>query len=134
MTAQEAEPGELAPRNSFGHFAVRSYLAGTMTVTSDPVVLDPYSREIEVPPSSPVFATIVRHALDGGFLYLTRHGRRVAAIVPVEVADNLEEEDSDRDRQADLQELLDEAEGRLGPVPPEIQAEVDRLWATAASL
>jgi antitoxin (DNA-binding transcriptional repressor) of toxin-antitoxin stability system len=45
-----------------------------------------HAFEYEVPPDSPAPADAVEAAVEGEVVYLTRRGRTVAAVVPVEVA------------------------------------------------
>jgi hypothetical protein len=94
--------------------------------------LDPFARELEMPWGSPVFQHLAAVAGDGGTVYLTRFGRRVAAVVAVDVAESLEASEPDREPGAGVREIVADWEARLDPVPPEIAAEVDRQWAAAA--
>jgi hypothetical protein len=113
-----------------------TYLAAASIVVSPDTVLpvDPTAREIEIPRGSVLFEHLARSAQDGGTLYLTRDGRRIAGVVPADVAESLEGSEPDDEPGAGIRELLAEAESRVGPVPPEIAAEVDRQWAAAAAL
>ncbi|MGH3628141.1 MAG: hypothetical protein ACRDRL_11980 [Sciscionella sp.] len=72
----------------------------------------------QVKSSDRVFGThSVRRHPDGGIVYLTRYGRRVAAIVPADVAENYE-----RMEAAYLSALADEA--RTDPDAPLSTAEL----------
>jgi hypothetical protein len=123
--------------NSYDRFQGTTYYfaGGGITISADsPTLLDPHSREVEMPAGALLFEHFAAVAGAGGTVYLTRGGRRVAAVVPADVAESLDDTEPDFDPQAALQELLDDAERRVGPVPPEIAAEVDRQWAAAADL
>lgn len=104
----------------FGHVSTDSWMP-----------LDPFARDLEMPWGSPVFEHLAAVATGGGTVYLTRFGRRVAAIVPADVAESAEVAEPDREPGAGARELVAEAQERVGPVPPEIAAEVDRQWAAA---
>lgn len=135
MTAQATEPPGFGPQhNSFRDHSSGSYLIGSLVLGGEPVIVDPYARELEMPWASLLFEHLRAVAADGGIVYLTRHGRRVLAVVPADVAQSLQEEHSARDRLADLQDLLDDSEARLGPVPAEVAEEVDRQWRAVAAL
>jgi len=54
-------------------------------------------RELEVPAGSPVLDELVSAAERGAFIRLTRNGRRVAAVVPAEIAESLLREPFDED-------------------------------------
>jgi hypothetical protein len=109
------------------------HLAGHRVVVSldDSVPFDP-SQDVEVPRYSPLWQHLLGVTWAGGVAYLTSFGRRVAAVVPADVAESMlrVEEDLDDHRIA-LRELLADSEARLGPIPPEVQTEVDRRWAAA---
>jgi hypothetical protein len=53
------------------------------------------------------------------------------AVVPADVAESPAASESDPEPGAGLRELPEEAEARVGLVPPEVAAEVDRNWAAA---
>jgi hypothetical protein len=129
-------PGWTALGNTFEHLRAHSFFNGSIWYSADGslALVDVNAREVELPRGSAVFEHFAATAAAGGIVYLTRHGRRVAAVVPSDVAEALEQAEPDQDPQAALQELLDEAEARVGPVPPEIAAEVDRQWAAAVNL
>lgn len=117
-----------------------SHLSGSVTISPDgsSTVLDPHARDVEAPAGSALFEHLLRNAGRGGFIYLTRDGRRVAAVVPADVAESLEQDDQatsqDHDeRMANLQELLDDAEARLGAVPQEVQDEVEQQLRALAT-
>lgn len=125
----------MGPKSSFGPFAHVHYQGNSFVyLTDEAPPTDPTVRDIELPRNSPLFRHLVTVAGLGGIVYLTAFGRRVAAVVPADVAESMERTDEDVDPGAGLRELLAEAEARLGPVPPEIQAEVDRQWAAAVDL
>jgi hypothetical protein len=135
MTTQATEPEPPRPQwtNTYALAGGNNYLAGrTITFSVDSwMPVDTAAREIELPRGSTVFEHFLQVALSGGVLYLTRHGRRVAAIVPADVAESFEAAEPDREPGAGLREILEDAEARVGPVPPEIAAEVDRQWDAA---
>lgn len=138
MTAQSTEPPRSGPDNSFGPYAQVvgyqgiGYQGNSFVVVVDEAPpTDPTVRDIELPQNSPLFRHLATVAGLGGVVYLTAFGRRVAAVVPADVAESMERTDEDVDPGAGLRELLAEAEARLGPVPPEIAAEVDRQWDAA---
>lgn len=135
-TTEPAERAGLHSDNTLEHFQAYSVYNGSNWISADGslALVDVNAREMELPRASAVFEHLAAIAGAGGVVYLTRFGRRVAAVVPADVAESLDQAESDRDPQADLQELLDDYEARLGPVPPEIAAEVDRQWAAAAML
>ena len=136
MTTEPAERAGLHSENTVEHFRTHSFFNGSIWFSADGslALVDRNAREIELPRGSALFEHLAETAAGGGIVYLTRHGRRVAAVVPVDVAEALEQAEPDQDPHAALQELLDEAEARVGPVPPEIAAEVDRQWAAAVNL
>ena len=136
MTTEPAERAGLHSDNTLEHFRAYSVYNGSNWISADGslALVDANAREMELPRASAVFEHLAAIAGGGGVVYLTRFGRRVAAVVPADVAEALEQAEPDEDPQAALQELLDEAEARVGPVPPEIAAEVDRQWAAAVSL
>jgi hypothetical protein len=113
-----------------------TYLAAASIVVSPDAVLpiDPAAREIEIPRGSLLFEHLARSAQDGGFVYLTRDGQRVAAVVPADVAASSEGEELDLEPGAGVREIIEDWDARLDPVPQEIAEEVDRQWAAAASL
>ncbi len=135
MTTQAPEALPPGPQwhNPIERITTTTYLAAASIVVSPDTVLpiDPTAREIESPRGSVLFEHLVRSARDGGFVYLTRDGRRVAAVVPADIAESLEGGEPDEEPGAGVRELLAEAEARVGPVPSEIAAEVDRQWAAA---
>ena len=137
MTTQAPEAPSPGPQwhNPIERITTTTYLAAASIVVSPDTVLpiDPTAREIEIPRGSVLFDHLARSAQDGGFAYLTRDGRRVAAVVPADVAESLEEE-PDREPGAGVREILEDWDARLAPVPPEIAEEVDRQWAAAAHL
>jgi len=51
---------------------------------------EPGPREIPVTDARTQLAEVIEHVGTGEIIYLTRHGRRVAAIVPVDDAEALE--------------------------------------------
>jgi hypothetical protein len=116
--------------NSFEHFTATIF-GGATTISADSWLPDPAAREIELPAVSVLFGHLEQTARSGGIVYLTRFGRRVAAVVPADVAESFEQAEADREPGAGVRELLREAEERLGPVPPEVAAEVDRQWDAA---
>jgi hypothetical protein len=123
--------------NTYERFQGTTYYfaGGGITISGDsPTLLNPNSREVEMPAGALLFEHFEAVAGAGGTVFLTRGGRRVAAVVPADVAESLAETEPDFDPQTALQELLDDADRRIGPVPPEIAAEVDRQWAAAADL
>jgi hypothetical protein len=137
MTTQSIEPDRPQWTNSYERLqGTTFYVAGGgITVSADsPLLLDPTDREVEMPSGARLFEHFAAVAGNGGIVYLTRGGRRVAAVVPADVAESLDDGDRDFDPQAALQELLDDYDRRNGPIPPEIAAEVDRQWAAGASL
>lgn len=136
MTTQMPEAPPTGPQwhSPIERITTTTYLAAASIVVSPDTVLlpiDPTAREIEIPRGSVVFDHLARSAQDGGFVYLTRDGRRVAAVVPADVAESFEGSEPEKEPGAGVRELLAEAEARVGPVPPEIAAEVDRQWAAA---
>lgn len=131
MTAQSVEPPRVGPQteNTFGHFAHVHYQAGSILFAADEAPpIDPAARDIELPRTSALLHHLAITVAQGGFVYLTSYGRRVAAMVPADVAESIERADEDVDPGPGLRELLADSDSRLGPVPPEIQAEVDRQW------
>ena len=136
VTTDAAAPAGSHSENTFEQLRTYSFYNATnnwISTDGSLLLVDVHAREVELPRGSALFEHLALTASGGGILYLTRHGRRVAAVVPADVGESIEQAESDRDRQADLQELLDEAEDRVGPVPPEVATEVDRQWAAAAA-
>jgi antitoxin (DNA-binding transcriptional repressor) of toxin-antitoxin stability system len=134
MTAHSVEPGRLGPQQHNQFFgAGGSNVANSYAFIPDPVLLDPRSRAVEMPTYSTIFEYLRRLTAAGSSIYITRSGEPVFAVVPVAILEALEEDD-ERDRQADLQDLLNDSEARMGPVPAEVAAEVDRQWRAAAAL
>jgi hypothetical protein len=135
MTTQSTEPPRLGPQwhTSSGQFSGSTYLAHSrISISTDEVLpIDPAARDIEIPRSSALFEHLAATAVRGGVVYLTLFGHRVAAVVPADVAESFERAEPDREPGAGLRELLADSEARLGPVPPEIAAEVDRQWDAA---
>jgi len=135
MTTQSTEPVRSGPHTetSFGHFARGHYQAGNsiMFAVDEVLPIDPTAREIELPRSSVLFHHLASAAGSGGVVYLTAFGRRVAAVVHPEVAEAAERAEADAEGRGCLRELLADSEARLGPVPAEVQAEVDRQWHAA---
>ena len=133
MTAQEHE----SPRS--GQFWVQSHIHGgyfvdQLRVSTDGwLPVDPFTRDIEVPAGSVLLDHVLRTAVDGGILYLTRHGRRVAGIVPADVAETFEEAEPDMDPLLGLLEVVNDHEARCGAPPADVAAEVDAQWAAAAA-
>ncbi len=134
MTTQAIEPGRPQWTNRFEHVSGTVYAGATTISTDSWLPVDQLARELEAPYGSVVFEHLLQVARRGGTVYLTRFGRRVAAVVPADVGESLEDAEPDREPGAGLRELLEEAESRLGPVPAEIAEEVDRQWAAAAGL
>jgi hypothetical protein len=137
MTTQAPETPSPGPQwhNPIERITTTTYLAAASIVLSPDSLLpiDPTAREIEIPRGSVLFEHLARSALDGGFVYLTRDGRRIAAVVPADVAESSEGEEPDREPGAGAREIVEDWAARLDPVPPEIAAEVDRQWAAAAA-
>jgi antitoxin Phd len=74
---------------------------------------EPGSRDIPVTDARTRLADVIEQAGTGEITYLTRHGRRVAAIVPADVAEALE-----RAEDAYLSRLAAQAEAEGGkPIP-----------------
>jgi prevent-host-death family protein len=74
---------------------------------------EPGPWEIPVTEARTQLAEVIEHAGTGEIIYLTRHGRRVAAIVPVDGAEALE-----RAEDAYLSRLAAQAEAEGGePIP-----------------
>ena len=137
MSAQPIEPHPAGPRidRSVGYFATGFYQAtGNIVFSADDALpIDPTAREFEIPRSSPLLHHLASAVGQGSVVFLTLYGRRVAAVVPADVAESWENEEPDREPGAGLQEILDDMEARVGPVPPEIAEEVDRKWAAAVA-
>jgi hypothetical protein len=140
MTTQATEGERLGPPNyRIEQFRAVTLVAGNAVfgAIEGQMLADPWAQEIEVPRGSVVLEHLMATADGGRILYLTRHGDPLAAVVPVHVARAFEEEqihNEDRRPNGGVQEIADDYEARLGPVPPEVQTEVDRQWAAAASL
>lgn len=137
MTAQPIEPHPAGPRieRSTGYFASGFYQAsGNIVFSADEALpIDPNAREFEIPRTSTLLHHLASAVGHGGVVYLTLYGRRVAAVVPADVAESWEDEEPDREPGAGLREILEDMEARVGPVPPEIAEEVDRKWAAAVA-
>ena len=138
MTTEASEASPPGPQwhNPIERITTATYLAAASIVLSpdSPLVVDPTAREIEIPRGSPLLDHLARSARDGGFVYLTRDGRRVAAVVPADVAESSEQDELDLEPGAGVREIVEDWDSRLDPVAHEIAEEVDRQWAAAASL
>jgi hypothetical protein len=74
--------------------------------------------DIEVPLGSPILEHLLALATIGGFQYLTRNGRRVAAVIPADIAESLQAEPGDLDDGPDDGPLVtDPARLRGTPIP-----------------
>jgi hypothetical protein len=62
-----------------------------------PTLVSIAGREIEVPPGWPLFDHLLIEAMSGAVTYLTRDGRRLAAVVPADVAESMLQEPADGD-------------------------------------
>lgn len=114
-----------------GHFVGA---ADKITISADPPLpIDETAKDLEMPRSG-LFDHLAVTATRGGIVFLTLYGRRVAAVVPADVGEALERAEPEDERGSGLRILLADSEARLGPVPAEIQAEVDRQWAAAGDL
>lgn len=136
MSIHPAEAPHLGPRidRSSGHFTTGYFQTGNIVFGGDEAPpIDPTAKDIELPRHSVLLHHLVGAVADGGAVYLTLYGRRVAAVVPADVAESWEGEEPDLEPGAGLQEILDDMEARVGPVPPDIAEEVDRQWAAAVA-
>lgn len=69
-----------------------------MSVTADPI--DPNlsvtaARELPATQARNRLPELIEEVRDGGVVYLTRYGRRVAALVPADVAESVERMEDD---------------------------------------
>jgi hypothetical protein len=135
MTAQPLDPYRTGLQPPSVGIASGYYQAvGNIVFAADEALpIDLTAREFEIPRTSTLLHHLAGAAGQGGVVYLTLHGRRVAAVVPPDVAESWEDEEPEREPGSGLQEILDDMEARLGPIPPEIAEEVDRQWAAAVA-
>lgn len=135
MSAEPIEQPQLGHRidQSSGHFVAGYVGTGTIYVVGDEVPpVDPTAKDFELPRHSALLHHLVSAIADGGAVYLTLFGRRVAALVPADVAESWEDEEPERPPGAGLQEILDDMEARVGPVPAEVVERMDREWGALA--
>jgi hypothetical protein len=135
MSAPPVETARLGPHtdNTFSHFTHVYYQAGSVVLAADELPpLDPTAREVELPRGSALLHHLASAVADGGVVYLTLYGRRVAAVLTADVAEALERSEPDREPGAGLREILDDMEVRVGPVPPEVAERMDREWGALA--
>lgn len=131
MSAEPIEPPQLGPRidRSSGHFTTGYFQTGNIVFGGDEVPpIDPTAKDVELPRHSVLLHHLVSAIADGGAVYLTLFGRRVAALVPADVAESWEDEEPERPPGVGLQEILDDMEARVGPVPAEVAERMDRQW------
>jgi hypothetical protein len=111
--------------------------SGTTLLADGPsrhILVGMTDREIEVPPDSGLVDHLVDIVRNGGPVYLTRDGVRVAAVVNREVAEALaaeQEEPDPRSSAERLDILVAELDRTNGPVSQEELDEVDRTWRAA---
>ena len=134
MTTTEAaaadEPGKRPvthrSRDRFDSYLTLSHPSGTVIVGGDlPVLIGADRSEIEVPRGSSLLEHLLHRTRLGGRVYLTRDGRRVAGVVPADVAESIdtEEDGPNPPRRRTLDELR--WEQGIEPVedPAELQGE-----------
>ncbi len=113
-------------RDRFHTFLTLSHSSGTVIVGGDlPVLIGPDPAEIEVPPGSGLLEYLLHRTRRGGRVYLTRDGRRLAGVVPADVAESI---DTGEGATLPRRRTLDEIRWEQGvePVgdPAELQGEV----------
>lgn len=135
MSAETIEPPHLGPRidRSYGHVTTGYFQTGNIVFGGDDAPpIDPTARDFELPRHSVLLHHLVGAVAAGGSVYLTLHGRRVAAVVPADLAESLERAEPDREPGVGLREILDDMEARVGPVPPEVAERMDQQWGALA--
>lgn len=135
MVAPSTESSRLGPHteNTFSNFTHVYYQAGSLVLAADELPpVDPTARELELPRGSALLHHLADAVSDGNVVYLTRFGRRVAAVVAADLAESLERSEPDREPGAGLREILDDMHARVGPVPAEVAERMDRQWGALA--
>jgi hypothetical protein len=88
-----------------------------------------HEEETEVPPGTPILSESIGLAVEGVVTYLTRGGRRIAAVVPVELAESIPpappaEGDNSAPRAGGCQRILEQLAREQGVRPVTDPAEL----------
>jgi hypothetical protein len=153
MTAEDTEPDKHVVSIQTTRFtgAVGSHASAQIDMTvhpaGGPTLVCMTDKEIEVPVGSPVLDHLLAAAMIGTVTYLTREGRRIAAVVPADIAESLlhdplgqEAEDGPAPAgtgRRRLQDLIREHGVRPVPDPAELHgaemADFDEFFSAAMS-
>jgi hypothetical protein len=96
MPTDHAEPNRHIVSIKTAHFAgliAGDHASGQIDVTvrtaGGPTLVSMSDQEIEIPMGSPFLDGLLSAAMIGTVIYLTREGRRIAAVVPADIAESL---------------------------------------------